>query len=66
MKAFAEGKSWMAKMRGQAENFLLERRKCWLPALSPFPTKFPKALSFMVLQIRNIMMKDNWFLFSYD
>ena len=35
------------------ENIVGKRRKCWLPAFSPFPTMFSKALFFGNVQSRD-------------
>ena len=48
LKAFADDKLKVAKMTifllERAENTWGKRRKCWLPAFSPFPTVFSKVL----------------------
>ena len=51
LKAFADNKLNFAKMT----IFLYDRSrkhcgKCWLPAFSPFPAVFSKALFFMVIK----------------
>ena len=37
---------------GKGRKDCRKRRKCWLPAFSPFPTMFLKALSFRVFRVR--------------
>ena len=47
LKAFADDKCNVAEMMNSlfdSLKTLWERRKCWLPAFSPFPTMFSKAL----------------------
>ena len=34
-----------------------ERRKCWLPAFSPFPTMFSKALVYRVIKTQDCVVK---------
>ena len=49
LKAFADDNINMAEklkfVFGRVENRLGKRRKCWLPAFSPFPTLFSKIYS---------------------
>ena len=35
-----------------------KRRKCWLPAFSPFPTMFSKAFFFGVVKSRDCLVKS--------
>ena len=35
-----------------------KRRKCWLPAFSPFPTVFSKAFFFLVVQSQDCVVKS--------
>ena len=43
---------------GKGRKHLGKRRKCWLPAFSPFPTIFPKAFSFKEITSQNFMVKS--------
>ena len=49
LKAFADGKINVAQMMisvsVRARKHCGKRRKCWLPAFSPFPTMFSKGFS---------------------
>ena len=40
-----------------------KRRKCWLPAFSPFPTMFSRAFSFGVVKSRVVWYRVNSFFF---
>ena len=50
LKVFADNKINVAEMMisrsNRVENIVGKRRKCWLPAFSPFPTMFSKILLF--------------------
>ena len=35
---------------GRVENIVGKRRKCWLPAFSPFPTMFSKGVVYRVIK----------------
>ena len=35
-----------------------KRRKCWLPAFSPFPTMFSKGYPFRVIKSQDCVVKD--------
>ena len=54
LKAFADNKIFVTKklklVFGRVENVVGKRRKCWLPAFSPFPTMFSKAFFFRVVK----------------
>ena len=43
---------------------LWKRRKCWLPAFSPFPTMLLKCLFFRVVKIRDCAVKELNLIFS--
>ena len=36
----------------------VKKRKCWLPAFSPFPTMFSKGFFFKVVKIRDCVVKS--------
>ena len=61
LKAFADNKmnlteklSWFGKCRKHCG----KRRKCQLPAFTPFPTKFSKAFSFRVVKSRDCVVMN--------
>ena len=66
LKAFADEKFNVAKMiislcDREEESFgkhCGKRRKCCLPAFSPFPKMFSKAFFFSVVKIRDCVVKD--------
>ena len=43
-----------------------KRRKCWLPAFSPFPTKFSKAFSFKAVKSWDCVVKGNSLTHNHD
>ena len=53
LKAFADDKINVSEklkfVLGWVENIVGKGRKCWLPAVSPFPTMFSKGLLFKVI-----------------
>ena len=57
LKAFADDKIKVAKIRisllDKSRKYCGERRKCWLPAFSSFPTVFSKAFFVSVVKSRN-------------
>ena len=38
-----------------------KKRKCWLPAFSPFPTMFSNCFFFTVVKSRDCVVKSYWF-----
>ena len=62
LKAFADNKLNVAQMMislfDRVEKRCGKRRKCWLPAFSPFPTVFSKALFFSVVKSRDYVVKS--------
>ena len=62
LKAFADDKFDVAMMMisvfDRVEKTLWEKRKCWLPAISPFPTMFSRAFSFWVVESRDSVIKS--------
>ena len=42
---------------GWVENIFGKRRKCWLPAFSPFPTMFLTGFFFRVVKSRDCVVK---------
>ena len=59
LKAFADDK-FESKIKicfGKGRKHCGKRRKCWLPAFSPFPTMFSKDISFEVIKSWNCVMK---------
>ena len=55
LKAFADDKINVAEMMipvfSRVKKHCGKRRKCWLPAFSPFPTMFSKGLSWGSLKV---------------
>ena len=55
-KAFADGHKHVTQILTfvleKVESNVKKRRKCWLPAFSPFPTMFSKAVFLMVIKCR--------------
>ena len=62
LKAFADDKSNVAEklkfVLGKVEKHCGKRRKCWLPAFSPFPTMFSKEFYFRVVKSRDCIVKS--------
>ena len=66
LEAYADEKSKVAKIMklvlgNMLENFVNKRknaRKCWLPAFSPLPTMFSKALFCRVLKTWDCVVKS--------
>ena len=62
LKAFADDKFNIAKMMislfDRVENIVGKRRKCWLPAFSPFPAMFSKGLFLRVVKSPNCVVKS--------
>ena len=62
LKAFADNKLNVAELKmtislsDRVEN-TGKRRKCWLPAFSPFPTVFSKAASFRTVKSRDCVVE---------
>ena len=42
---------------GKGRKLCGKRRKCWLPAFSPFPTMFSKGYLFKVIESRDCVVK---------
>ena len=62
MKEFAGGKFIVTKImicvvKKKKKNGG-KKRKCCLPAISPFSTKFSKALCFRVIKVRDCVVKS--------
>ena len=61
LKAFASDKLNVAEMKvspyDREENTVGKRIKCWLPALSPFPTVFSKVFFSRVVKSRDCGVK---------
>ena len=61
LKASADDILYVAKktisVLDRIENIVGKRRKCWLPAFSPFPTMFSKIFSFNVDKTRDLIVK---------
>ena len=61
LKAFADDKINVTKklkfVVGWVENIVGKRRKCWLPAFSPFPTMFSKGYFLMVIKSQDCVVK---------
>ena len=68
LKAFADDKMNLNKKStcfgkafrkafGKGRKHGRKRRKCWLPAFSPFPTMFSKGFSFSVVKSQDCMGK---------
>ena len=56
LKAFADNKMNVTKteiLSGIVREHCGKRRKCWLPAFSPFPTMFSKGFIFRVVKSRD-------------
>ena len=62
LKTLADDKTTVAEMMislsDRVEKHCGKRRKCWLPAFSPFGTMFSKALLFRVFRSRDCMIKS--------
>ena len=43
---------------GKGRKHCGKRRKCWLPAFSPFPTMFLKSFFFKVVKSRDLVVKE--------
>ena len=43
---------------GRVENIVGKKRKCWLPAFSPFPTMFSKGLLYRTVKSRDSVVKS--------
>ena len=43
---------------GRVENIVEKKRKCWLPAFSPFSTMFSKGLLLKIVESRNCVVKS--------
>ena len=43
---------------GRVENIVGKRRKCWLPAFSPFPKMFSKGILHGVVKSRDCVVKS--------
>ena len=60
-KAFADNKINVTEklkfVLGKGKKHFEKRRKCWLPAFSPFPTMFSKVFSFRVIKSRDCVVK---------
>ena len=63
LTVFAEDKLNVAVMMisliDRVEKHCAKRRKCWLPAFSPFPTVFSKASFFRVVKSRDCVIKHD-------
>ena len=56
LKAFADKKihvDFLRGRRGNGRKHCLSKRKCWLPAFSPFYTMFSKGFSYRVVKSQN-------------
>ena len=54
---------------GKGRKYCGKRRKCWLPAFSPFPTMFSKALFYRMVKTRDgvercYVLLDKWDVFG--
>ena len=61
LKAFADDKTNMAEKLiclAKGRKHCWKRRKCCLPAFSPFPTMFSKAFFFRVVKSRDCVVKS--------
>ena len=58
MKAFADDSLYVDQMMIYVFDSVGKRRKCWLPAFSPFPTMFSKALFFRVVKNCDCVVKS--------
>ena len=61
LKAFADDKCDSKKPKftfGRVEKHCGKRRKCWLPAFSPFPNMFSKAYFLRVVTSRDCVVKN--------
>ena len=62
MKDFTENKiivtQKMSFALGRVENTVGKRRKCWLPAFSPFPTMFSTVFFLMVVKSQDCVVKS--------
>ena len=62
LKAFADDKINVKKKNeicsGKGRKYCGKRRKCWLPAFSPFPTMFSKGLFPRVVKSRDCGVKS--------
>ena len=61
LKAFADDKLHMNQILHfvfvRVENIAGKRRKCWLPAFSPFPTMFSKGFCSIIVKSQDCMVK---------
>ena len=64
LKAFADDKIDMTEkfkfVLKRVENIVGKRRKCWLPAFSPFSQNVFKAFFIRVVKSWDCVVKDNW------
>ena len=62
LKAFADDKIDVTEklkfVFGRVENIVGKRRKCWLPAFSPFPTMFSKGFFVRVVKSLDCVVKS--------
>ena len=61
LKAFADDKICYRKMEiwfGKGRKHCGKRRKCWLPAFSPFPTMFSKGFLYRVIKTCDCVVKN--------
>ena len=61
LKAFQDDKIYVCEKLnwfGKGRKHIGKRRKCWLPAFSPFPSMFSKGILIRVVKSRDCVVKS--------